>query len=115
MEIKVGNGTPGRKGLTRLLPLCSASSCLAAGVSGVVSVSSRAQSIQSDNGYETRSIASGSSWSLLSALQLEPLSNAASAPNLSPGKLLAASLADSFCSSPVLLAVSWPSHRADRS
>jgi hypothetical protein len=62
----------------------SASSRFAAGVSGVVSVSSRAQS---DNGLDACSYASGSaashasSWSLLSAtlsgLQLEPLAGAA--------------------------------------
>lgn len=69
------------------LHFSSASSYLAAGVSGVVSVSSQAHSMQSDNGCETRSIASGSSWSLLSALQLEPLSNAASGPYAAPGML----------------------------
>lgn len=53
----------------------------------MVSVSSQAHSMQSDNGCETRSIASGSSWSLLSALQLEPLSNAASGPYAVPGML----------------------------
>lgn len=54
--------------------ICSTSSHLAAGIS-VVSVSSQAHSYESDGG-DGRSCesgsASGSSWSLLSALQLEP-------------------------------------------
>jgi hypothetical protein len=60
--------------------ICSTSSHLAAGIS-VVSVSSQAHSYESDGGdgrsYESGS-ASGSSWSLLSALQLEPSQRAAS-------------------------------------
>lgn len=68
-----GSATPSR---------CSTSSYLAAGFSGVVSVSSQGQSVQSDNGADARSFASGSasgsSWSLLSSLQLEPLTGAAS-------------------------------------
>ena len=95
--------------------MCSASSCLEAGVSGVVSVSSQPHSIQSDNGYETRSIASGSSWSLLSALQLEPLSNAAAGPNLAPGKLLTDTLADTLAQAPCCQQPACLLHEVERS
>jgi len=74
-----GSATPSR---------CSTSSYLNAGVSGVVSVSSQAG--QSDNGADACSFASGSasgsSWSLLSALQLEPLVGAASGLGAPPAE-----------------------------